>query len=120
MIVSRTGEPIRRRTSLALSLAILYLVLALCVPITAFAEETEGGNTSTEITEISAPDLDVGADDVDISKAMTPPAGSATIVEVVESGKYRHTACGRYRNKSGHKRGKVWRVLRRRAEACRN
>ena len=87
MIVSRTGEPIRRRTSLALSLAILYLVLALCVPITAFAEETEGGNTSTEITEISAPDLDVGADDVDISKAMTPPAGSATIVEVVESGK---------------------------------
>ena len=87
MIVSRTGEPIRRRTSLALSLAILYLVLAPCVPITAFAEETEGGNTSTEITEISAPDLDVGANDVDISKAMTPPAGSATIVEDVESGK---------------------------------
>lgn len=148
MIMSRTGKQIRRRTSLALSLAIGYLVLSLCVPITAFAEGEEnggapassaaessstpsggaaessstpsggaagssstpsgsaaesstlsaGGSTtgsenpgsstpSAGITEISAPDLGVGADDVNISTPLTPPEGSAAIVEVVESGK---------------------------------
>ena len=52
----------------------------------AYIDEGSQSSAQTEITEIAAPDLTVGTEDVDISTPLTPPEGSAEIVEITDAG----------------------------------
>jgi len=72
---SWTHRVVWRRTPAVLMLAML-LLLCWCIPVRVTAEEVD--NT----LETPAPDLTAASDPVDIATVLTPPAGSAEIVEV--------------------------------------
>ena len=79
MIVSRTRRRGWQRMLAGLTMSMLFLVFTLCLPVTALAAEEPGGESSDD-------SLSIGTGDVDISTPLTPPEGSAEIVEVVKTG----------------------------------